>query len=338
MPYCELCAKIRPLGSTKSGPASKNFAPRPTVERGEASAEWFDTDERPASAASTASSGSARGGSSASSRSTPSSAGGTADARRVRPGQGRTVDEPLRPPNARGGMPKLWAGTAADRDAMLDRERQVREAARAQGARGGGGGGSARASRSSSSGGGSAYRPPPRRAPPPVEPYDDESSDEGDWYDAHIASRWAKSKQQQAERDAVQDEKQAKRNAEAEEEAAQRRRDAQAAREAELEEAKACEKGWDAFAQLGDDAVIRMRDVPWPVLDAASLGLDPRLYDKAQRKAAFRQASLRWHPDKFLQSFGSRLVEEEREAILQRVTEVAQAINQIRQEAKRSGQ
>ena len=90
------------------------------------------------------------------------------------------------------------------------------------------------------------------------------------------------------------------------------------------------ESAWDAFvARHADgDGTIRMADVPWPKLDAASLGLDARYTSLAQRKKAFRASSLRWHPDKFVQSFGAQLAPSEREAVLQRVTEVSQTINQ----------
>ena len=56
-----------------------------------------------------------------------------------------------------------------------------------------------------------------------------------------------------------------------------------------------------------------------------------RTNSDAARKARLKKALLRWHPDKFLQSFGSRLAADEREAILQRVTEVSQAINSLHQ-------
>ena len=61
------------------------------------------------------------------------------------------------------------------------------------------------------------------------------------------------------------------------------------------------------------------------------LGIDEDAPAEIKKKAV-RQASLRWHPDKFVQSFGGSLVAEGREAILQRVTEVSQAINSLYQE------
>ena len=70
-----------------------------------------------------------------------------------------------------------------------------------------------------------------------------------------------------------------------------------------------------------------------PALDAASLGLDARCFSAAERRQAYRAASLRWHPDRFLQAFGNALCDDEREAILQRVTQVSQAVNSHVQEA-----
>jgi hypothetical protein len=350
LPYCELCAKVRPPSGSSSG---KNFAPRPRVEPGAASAEWFDDgtegqDGRGGGGSGSASWETASASSSASSRGArqPASAGsgpggGSGDGHKPRrrpaaaPGGGRTVDEPLRPPGAsRGGIPPLWAGTAADRDRALEAERSLREAARAQGGVPRRGGGSARQH-------GSAYRSAPKPAPRVPEQFfvvSSDSEEEEDWYNAHLASRWAKSKAQQAEKEEALRAQQAKRDAAFDAEQARLRHEqaAEADRvQAETSAArKASEGGWEAFAALPADAAIRMRDVPWPALDADALGLSASKSSKAQRKQAFRALSLRWHPDKFVQGFGGRLAEGEREAILSRVTEVAQAINSIYQEAR----
>ena len=77
------------------------------------------------------------------------------------------------------------------------------------------------------------------------------------------------------------------------------------------------------------DAVIGAADVPWPALDAATFGLDERHSSVAERKQAFRVASLRWHPDRFQQNYGALLADGEREAIMARVTEVSQTINEL---------
>ena len=44
-------------------------------------------------------------------------------------------------------------------------------------------------------------------------------------------------------------------------------------------------------------------------------------------KLAFKQVSLRWHPDKFVGKFGAKMAEAHREAVLDRVKGVAQAVN-----------
>ena len=122
-----------------------------------------------------------------------------------------------------------------------------------------------------------------------------------EWLDAMSEQTWARQQAEEERREAAQ----------------------------QVHEARASEADWDSFSRLGEDVIIRMRDVPWPALDKRSLGLDG---NAAVRKKAFRQASLRWHPDKFLQAFGNRLEPSEREAILQKVTETSQAINAIFQE------
>ena len=68
--------------------------------------------------------------------------------------------------------------------------------------------------------------------------------------------------------------------------------------------------------------------------DAAALGLGARFASSADRRRAFRTANLRWHPDRFVQAWGGLLAADERDAVLQRVTEVSQAINALNAEYK----
>ena len=49
------------------------------------------------------------------------------------------------------------------------------------------------------------------------------------------------------------------------------------------------------------------------------------------KKAALRQASLRWHPDKFLAKYGAYLVPEERARIVQGVHEMNHRVSALRQ-------
>ena len=148
-----------------------------------------------------------------------------------------------------------------------------------------------------------------------------------------LTINFKKSKADQAEREAERKEAEERRAAQAAAEAERQRQQAASAAREELARSAASDRDWERFCARPDDAAIGMRDVPWPVLDAASLGLDPRhTPSAAERKARFRQQSLRWHPDKFVQAFGGRLDAAERDAVLQRVTEVSQAINALYQQ------
>jgi hypothetical protein len=217
-------------------------------------------------------------------------------------------DQPLKPGKGANGY--FWSATAADRDADLESEREYREAAHSH-----------HGSRKPQRGDGGKPGRPGFKAAPKVEHWSD---DDDDFIDQDLASRWRKSKAEQDERNEKAKQHEARRQAEQQAEEARQR-------EAEAEEARAASRDatestmeWEAFASLPEARTIRMRDVPWPKIDAKALGFEG---SNAERKKAFRNASLRWHPDKFLQSFGGRLDEAERDAILQRVTEVSQAIN-----------
>ena len=49
--------------------------------------------------------------------------------------------------------------------------------------------------------------------------------------------------------------------------------------------------------------------------------------DEVSQRAAFREASLRWHPDKFVQRFGEALAAVDRDRTLARVQAIAQELN-----------
>lgn len=103
---------------------------------------------------------------------------------------------------------------------------------------------------------------------------------------------------------------------------------------------------WKAFEQMADaGGEIRLESIPFPAVPPSNekpagisnavlggfLGLFQtpgalRQAEQAHAKQSLRQAYMRFHPDKFAQKFGSRLVPEEREAIMDAVTEVAQYI------------
>eukprot|EP00963_Diacronema_lutheri_P008986 scaffold786_cov329-Pavlova_lutheri.AAC.10 len=87
------------------------------------------------------------------------------------------------------------------------------------------------------------------------------------------------------------------------------------------------ESEWKRFTSTTEQPVI-LTSIPWPpcpsgllsgmasVMLGASEDRKISIYD-AHRKA-YKMASLRWHPDKFLHKFGSQLERAEREEILKR--------------------
>jgi hypothetical protein len=68
------------------------------------------------------------------------------------------------------------------------------------------------------------------------------------------------------------------------------------------------EAEWKMFTDLPVEVRINFLDVPWPSgEDENILNLDLEL-DQPQLKKLIRTAQLRWHPDKFVQKWGQRLV------------------------------
>lgn len=69
---------------------------------------------------------------------------------------------------------------------------------------------------------------------------------------------------------------------------------------------------------------IGLRDVSFPLLSM----LRQQVYDKK----VYQTQVLRWHPDKFLQRFGTCLQESERDEVVKRVTEVFQILQKLRKD------
>ena len=120
--------------------------------------------------------------------------------------------------------------------------------------------------------------------------------------------------------------------------AARRRRESEAGRVPRGDKAgpsarewEAHEAAWERFA-ASDDLVAAAAAVPWP--PGGAEGLVARLLaedcaggDPAALRAAFRRASLRWHPDKFAARFGARLPDPAvRAEVLARAQALAQAL------------
>jgi hypothetical protein len=118
------------------------------------------------------------------------------------------------------------------------------------------------------------------------------------------------------------------------------------------EQACACQGSEAGGGAPAGAARLRLADVPWPPLSGqeylrclAALehreqqqrqqGLEARQQraseDAERRRAARRayaRACLRWHPDKFAARYGALLAEEDRAAVLQRVQQLSQALNE----------
>lgn len=104
------------------------------------------------------------------------------------------------------------------------------------------------------------------------------------------------------------------------------------------------EAGWLALGK--HEGSISLEDVPWPcehpaaegssgdagfaerigrvVLPAGGSGMDV-----VTRRKALQVEQRRWHPDKFTSRWGGRLMESTREAVLERVKQVSQALNAL---------
>lgn len=81
------------------------------------------------------------------------------------------------------------------------------------------------------------------------------------------------------------------------------------------------EQRWDNFES--DKGTIRLNDIPFPSMTT--------LTAQARNKETYKKLALRWHPDKFLQNFGTRLCKSQHDGIMDKVKETFQAINGARE-------
>ncbi len=95
---------------------------------------------------------------------------------------------------------------------------------------------------------------------------------------------------------------------------------------------KRCQKIFDTH---DDDLLLHFDDVPWPKNSKnvesmiQVLMCDVSKENQQDFKKFVRTQQLIWHPDKFMQKFGQRLVPEDTDRILERVTALSQALNKI---------
>ena len=95
------------------------------------------------------------------------------------------------------------------------------------------------------------------------------------------------------------------------------------------------EARWHSFAAADKSKAIHMADVPWLVDDLnedpvqlASFVLYGAVTSEEQRKRS-RGELMRWHPDKFVSRFGSRLYLRDKTSILDKVNAISQLLNTI---------
>lgn len=101
-------------------------------------------------------------------------------------------------------------------------------------------------------------------------------------------------------------------------------------------------KAWaavDRVEQGGVDgplAPLKLSDVPFPRGRTAAESVDVLLagVPAAEERAVLRQEMMRWHPDKFQAKFRSRVREEDREAVEERVNALQQAVAERYKKAK----
>lgn len=79
---------------------------------------------------------------------------------------------------------------------------------------------------------------------------------------------------------------------------------------------------------------MRFIDVPWPDLRDVACALVPhalrRGLEAGDAKATLRRLQMRWHPDKWMQRYVSRLAKADTERVLTRVKEIAQIVNGLK--------
>jgi len=79
---------------------------------------------------------------------------------------------------------------------------------------------------------------------------------------------------------------------------------------------------WETF-EASSNASIELKQIPFPQVTT-------RYFGPGCDKKSFQKLAMRWHPDKFLQKFGTRLCDKDKDNILLKVKEVFQAINSCR--------
>ncbi|XP_038064250.1 NF-kappa-B inhibitor-like protein 1 [Patiria miniata] len=161
-------------------------------------------------------------------------------------------------------------------------------------------------------------------------------------YQGHQPSRSSHSREDAQDRERRQEEKRNFQRKLEEEHARYQRRHSERLRQKLLrqkaEHLQRCAEVFSAESQ--ELSQLGLEDVPWPGHHGNPdkmiqvLTCDINREDAAELRRFVRSQQLLWHPDKFLQKCGSRLVERDRDKIMERVTQLSQALNQLGEEEK----
>ncbi|XP_042311715.1 NF-kappa-B inhibitor-like protein 1 [Sceloporus undulatus] len=114
------------------------------------------------------------------------------------------------------------------------------------------------------------------------------------------------------------------------------------AKEEELKEAKRrrYEEGCSRVFSSHSSQSLHYADIPWPCPSGTPEEMAAVVLhrvdsaDRAAYRRFLRRQQALWHPDKFLQRCGTRLAEKDRRRILNTVTALSQAFNQLAEAAK----
>ena len=85
------------------------------------------------------------------------------------------------------------------------------------------------------------------------------------------------------------------------------------------------EDAWRLFERDRPECV-HLSEIPFPPSDSEVLEF-LILLNGLDMKVGYKRALLRWHPDKFMQNFGSLLIPSEKEKVRHRLNGIVQAIN-----------
>lgn len=187
-------------------------------------------------------------------------------------------------------------------------------------------------------------------------PLDEEEEDFGDWAD-RIRSEYFSKKHAEAQRLARSSSKWKKQSGRQEEESnkelherLRREHEEYLARAARKEEEtrrgkkrqydQRCAATFSTAASTSESTRLSYGDIPWPapkgtvreMLDVMLHGVDRK--DEAAFRKALRKQQALWHPDKFAQRCEARLVEKDRQQILDTVTALSQELNSLAQSLK----